>query len=86
MQLADHYRWRIVALPGTPLLTRCAGRGGVLVDPGTSLALELLAQTVKHISRESFDAWPTAILRRFLGDLLAVAERISDELDDRAGI
>lgn len=56
------------------------------MDPGSAMAWRIFLEFDRHWRRRFLDDLPTPILRGMLRDLLALAERISDELDRRDGI
>lgn len=84
--MADPGPWQEHKIPGAHVLARLLGRGRILMDPGSAMAWRIFLEFDRHWRRRFLDDLPTPILRGMLRDLLALAERISDELDRRDGI
>lgn len=81
--MADYGPWQELAIPGASLLARCAGRGRVLVDPISVLAIDLLMRAVEDRLKDTVCEWSSDQLHAVLGRLLELGVAVSEELATR---
>jgi hypothetical protein len=81
--MVDHGAWQELAVPGASLLARCLGRGRLLVDPISALTVDLLMRGVSDQLEDLLIECSKDELRLVLGQLMRLAERVSDDLDRR---